>query len=116
MTLQECYDIMGGDYTGILRRFRTESMISRFLKKLPADPNYAMLEEALDKQDYETAFRAAHTLKGLALNLGLTELADSSATLSDLLRSGTPGDGYQEVYAQVQEQYRRAVDAIQNLT
>jgi len=115
MTLQECYAAMEGDYQGILRRFMTEDRVRRFLKKLPADPSYDMLTQAMDKQDYETAFRAAHTLKGIALNLGLTALADVSSALSDLLRSGTPGDGYQEVYRHVQEQYSRAVDAIQSL-
>ena len=39
-------------------------------------------------QDYDEAFRAAHTIKGVCQNLGFTLLYRSSAALCEALRSG----------------------------
>lgn len=44
---------------------------------------------AVRTQDAETAFRAAHTLKGVALNLGLTDLAEAAAAMTEALRGRT---------------------------
>jgi len=115
MTLEECYAAMDGDYEGVLHRFRKQEMVRRFLTKLPADPNYEELVTAMEAKDYPTAFRASHSLKGIGLNLGLTVLAEVSSHLSDKLRTGTPEDGYEELYEQVQKEYKRAIDAIASL-
>ncbi len=112
MTLEECYAAIGADYDGVLRRFMTAERIKRFVTKLPADNNFNMLKDAIESKDFELAFRAAHTLKGLGLNLGLTQLADSSAKLSDALRSGNPTEGYETIYEQLCKDYNQAIDAI----
>lgn len=65
MTLQECYVKIGGDYNDILHRFMNENMIHKFVLKFPQDNNMALFEESWAKKDYETAFRAMHTLKGV---------------------------------------------------
>ena len=71
MTLQECYVKIGGDYNDILHRFMNENMVRKFVLKFPQDNNMALFEESWAKKDYETAFRAMHTLKGVAVNLGI---------------------------------------------
>ena len=38
----------------------------------------ALFEESWAKKDYETAFRAMHTLKGVAVNLGLLHFTMSA--------------------------------------
>lgn len=63
MTLQECYVKIGGDYNDILHRFMNENMVRKFVLKFPQDNNMALFEESWAKKDYETAFRAMHTLK-----------------------------------------------------
>ena len=68
MTLQECYVKIGGDYNDILHRFMNENMIHKFVLKFPQDNNMALFEESWAKKDYKTAFRAMHTLKGVAVN------------------------------------------------
>ncbi len=115
MTLEECYAAVGGDYEGVLHRFMSPDRVRRFVLKLPADPNFNLLEEAIKAQDFSTAFRAAHSLKGIGLNLGFTALADSSSKLSDALRSGTPDEGYEALYEKVREDYRQTMDALQCL-
>ncbi len=46
----------------------------KFLKKFPADPNYAKLEEAVGNDEPEKALSAAHTLKGVCGNLSIIPL------------------------------------------
>ena len=87
MTLQECYVKIGGDYNDILHRFMNENMIHKFVLKFPQDNNMALFEESWAKKDYKTAFRAMHTLKGVAVNLGFTALYNVSSALTEKLRS-----------------------------
>ena len=65
-------------------------------------------------QDVKEAFRAAHTLKGVCLNLGFDNLSPSAVALTEILRAGT-FDGAAEQYALVKEEYQKTIEAIQNL-
>ena len=87
MTLKEFYAAVGGDYDATLNRIPKESMVLRFVKKYADDKTYAQLTEAVNAQDWETAFRASHTLKGVALNLGLGSLAHASSQMTEALRA-----------------------------
>ena len=37
MTIQECYEAIGGNYEDVLRRLRSEALIRKFTLKFPAD-------------------------------------------------------------------------------
>ena len=82
MTVKECYEQIGSDYAGVLKRLGSEALVKRFALKFLKDPSYQELKDALIKKDGETAFRAAHTLKGVCLNLGCDRLYESSAELT----------------------------------
>ena len=71
MTIKECYDAMGADYQNTLNRFPNEAFIKKFVLKFLDDNSYANLKEAIAAGNVEEAFRAAHTLKGVCLNLDL---------------------------------------------
>ncbi len=86
MTVKECYEQMGSDYEGVLGRMGSEAMIKRFALKFLQDPSFNNLKENLEKNDGEEAFRAAHTLKGVCLNLGFDELYEASAEITEKLR------------------------------
>ena len=73
MTVREAYGKLCGNYEDVSYRIN-EKMLLRLIGMLLKDQNYRDICEALDKSDYETAFRGAHTLKGVALNLSLTSL------------------------------------------
>lgn len=88
MTLQECYAAMGGNYEDVMSRLRSERLVQKFVLKFLADGSYDLLCRSLEEKDYENAFRAAHTIKGVCQNLGLTRLLDSSSQLSEALRHG----------------------------
>lgn len=66
MTLQEFYARVGGDYNATLSRLPSEALVKKFILKYPGDPSFAQLKDALAAQDWELAFRASHTLKGVA--------------------------------------------------
>lgn len=68
MTLQEFYDRIGGDYKATISRLPSEALIKKFVLKYPGDPSFSQLKDALAAQDWELAFRASHTLKGVAQN------------------------------------------------
>ena len=79
MTTKECYEKIGSNYESVLSRFGNEALVKRFALKFLKDPSYAELKEALEAHDAERAFRAAHTLKGVCLNLGFDRLYETSA-------------------------------------
>lgn len=111
MTLQECYVKIGGDYNDILHRFMNENMVRKFVLKFPQDNNMALFEESWAKKDYETAFRAMHTLKGVAVNLGFTALYNVSSALTEKLRS-QEYDNLDGLIADVKKQYDIVIEAI----
>ena len=72
---REMFEAYGADYHSTMARFMgNEAMYIKFLDMLFKDDNLEKLGEALEKQDYEEAFSAAHTLKGVVGNMGLTPL------------------------------------------
>lgn len=114
MTVKECYEQMGSDYEGVLGRMGSEAMIKRFALKFLQDPSFNNLKENLEKKDGEEAFRAAHTLKGVCLNLGFDELYEVSAEITEKLR-GRETDGSEDMFKKVEEKYQKTVNAIKGL-
>ena len=89
MTLQECYEAIGGNYEDVLKRLRSEVLIKKFTLKFLEDKSYSQLKQALEDKNFEDAFRAAHTLKGVCQNLSLDRLYEVSRDLTELLRDRT---------------------------
>ena len=114
MTLQEFYPMVGGDYAATLGRLPSEALVKKFLLKYPADPSYAQLEAALAAQDWEAAFRAAHTLKGVAQNLGLDNLYKVSAALTDAVRGPKPLTD-PALWSPVQQAHQQVLQALAQL-
>ena len=111
MTLQECYSAMGGDYDEVMGRLRSEKLVQKFVLQFLNDKSYELLCTSMESKNYEEAFRAAHTIKGVCQNLSFTTLGKSSSALSEALRHGyTPeADGLAE---QVKAEYQQTVEAI----
>lgn len=111
MSLQECYAAMGGDYEDAVGRLCGERLVQKFVLKFLNDGSYDLLCRSLESQNYEDAFRAAHTMKGICQNLSFVRLGDSSTALTEALRSGWTPDA-EALVRQVQEDYQLTVDAI----
>lgn len=89
MTEKEFYDRIGGSYSEALERLMKDSLIRKFVLKYPGDPSFSMLSDALAAKDWDEAFRAVHTLKGVALNLAFKKLGGAAQELTELLRPQT---------------------------
>ena len=114
MTVRECYEQMGADFDNVLDRLGNEQMVQRFALKFLNDTSYQTLEETLKEKNVEQAFRAAHTLKGVFLNLGFDNLFTVSSELTERLRAGEL-DGTEELFEKVKEQYEITVKAIRGI-
>lgn len=115
MTVQECYEQMGGNYTELLQRLQNEERVRKYLEKFLKDSNYQELSGALSVENYRDAFLYAHNLKGLCANLGIGDLAKSSGDLCEALRNGAPEENPKALWEQVREDYERAERVIRDL-
>lgn len=89
MDTETFYAKIGGDYNETMSRLITEERVLRFVRKFPADGSFNALKEALASSAQEEAFRAAHTLKGVAQNLGFTALYEKASAVTEVLRGGS---------------------------
>lgn len=90
MNLEEFYNTIGGDYHQTVSRLSNEALVKRFVKKYMEDSTFQELSSSLENEDWGSAFRAAHTLKGIASNLGFDGLFTVSSALTEELRGGKP--------------------------
>ena len=111
MTIRECYENMESDFDGVLRRLGSEAIIVRVAVKFLNDPSFSDLKSALAENRVQDAFRAAHTLKGVCVNLGFEKLYECSSELTELLRAGRT-DGSDELFAKIEENYGIKTTAI----
>lgn len=112
MTLKDCYAQLGGDYTGVLSRLMKDTSVSRFIQMMLKDTQLAELKDALEKNDYEVAFRAVHTIKGTSLNLGISKLAQTASILTEELRNGAPVKDISSMVTDLEAEYKRTMDII----
>ena len=116
MTLQECYEVIGGNYEDVLKRLRSEVLIRKFTLKFLEDKSYSQLKQALEDKNFEDAFRGAHTLKGVCQNLSLDRLYEASRDLTELLRDRTGEQpGIPEAMEKVTELYEETIEGIKKL-
>lgn len=111
MTLRECYESFGGDYEGLVSRVMGEKIAEMFAPKFLKDGSYAALVEAMEQENYEGAFRAAHTLKGVCANLGIVNLQGVVSELTEQLR-GKEKPTDISLYERTKEEYQKVADAL----
>lgn len=116
MTVQECYELFGGNYDEVLSRLRADDRIIRFLKMALGDGSYQLLIDSIDTNNVDEAFRAAHTLKGVCGNLSITRLGESSTALCEYLRENRViDDKVMSMLPKVKEDYELTINAIKQL-
>lgn len=86
MNVKKCYEIMNGDYEDVKGRFLTDARIRRFALLFLNDGSMDDLRAAMRDKDCEKGFQAAHTLKGICLNLGFTGLYMPVYKITEMLR------------------------------
>lgn len=114
MTIQECYQELGGDFAQVEKRLPSVSLIERFITKFLDDGSFSELCHAMQEGQREAAFRAAHTLKGVSANLSFNSLFSSATQLTELLRPKTETipEGAAALLEEVKQDYEVTVNAI----
>ena len=86
--------------------------MNAFLLKLPQSNPMNEIFENLNNKDYETAFRNVHNMKGVALNLGLSVIAESSSELCEALRGGEPSTDITPLLERLKADYEKFVEIL----
>lgn len=106
MTVKEFYDLTGGGYDTMYSKFSSDATITAFLKIFKRDTSYAALCEKMAAEDADGAFQAAHTLKGVVLNLNIEGLIDPVCSITEALRAKDMAAA-KELFPEVQETYEK---------
>ncbi len=111
MTIEEVYSRIGADYGDVAKRLPSESLIARLAVKYLQDPTYEELMRAVQDNDVDTAFRAAHTLKGVCQNLGFTNMYQPVYDVTEIFRAGTM-EGAAPLLEEITREYGKLTEAI----
>ncbi len=83
LELEQC----GVNLSEVLKRFMgNKAIYMKMLLLVKKDTSFAGLKEALLEKNYEKAFEQAHTLKGVAGNLGFDNVLENLTPMVELLR------------------------------
>ena len=105
---EKLFEEYGGDYNVTMTRFMGKrSVYMKIFGMLFQDENLQVLGTALRAGDLDTAFMAAHTLKGVTGNLGLTPYYDAVYPMVEPLRNREEGMDYLEMYQRVLEEFAK---------
>jgi len=115
MSLEQLYVIAGNNFDDVILRVPSEELLFKLLKMFLDDKSKSDLDKAVKENNSSDAFRAVHTLKGVTLSLGLSNLSEPCKALTEDLRAGSFGKGWEENYKNVCTEYAKIIDAIREL-
>lgn len=115
MNIQDFYEQINGNFDDVMARMPMERLIMKYLLKFYDDPTFLDLQQALDQENLEAAFRASHTLKGICSNLGLTALQEKSDVLTECLRKQDDREKAQRLFLDVKDEYHKVKKALELL-
>ncbi|WP_040196328.1 Hpt domain-containing protein [Candidatus Soleaferrea massiliensis] len=106
---KELFEAYGADYQATMNRFMgNEAMYMRLLDMLFRDTGLSALGAALEANDLSAAFEAAHALKGVVGNMGLTPLYNAVNAIVEPLRAGERHEDYPSLYQAIQIEFQKA--------
>ncbi len=109
--IETLYQIAGGDYAGVIGRLRTNDRVAKFVTMFADDASYTNLVNNMADENWDEAFRAAHTLKGVSRDMGFIDLSDYASEITEALRA-SDHDRAKMLLPTVQEEYKKVADAI----
>ena len=88
----------GGEVDDVLDRLMNDKEIYiEYLLKFVDNDNMDKLKQAVENKDSDTAMKEVHTLKGVALNLGLLPLVDVTMDMLLDFREGRADEAFQQI-------------------
>lgn len=92
-----------------LERFMgNEVLFERFLKKFLADSSFETLAKNIEIGECEEAFKAAHTLKGVAGNLSLEQIHKKTIPIVEALRNQDL-DTAKKAFSELEQCYQKVI-------
>lgn len=111
LSLRECYLLAGESYDDLLSRLGCdEKIVYNAVKEFMLDLHYIRLLHAIENRDTETAFKAAHTMKGISANLGFTTMYSAFSLVTEELRSGNI-EKAAELMTRATDEYQKIIAA-----
>lgn len=92
LTVDRLADFGADTQDGVSRCMGNEDFYLMLVKMVPQDENFQRLYQAVEEDDLDHAFEAAHALKGVLGNLSLTPLSRPVEEMTELLRARTKMD------------------------
>ena len=94
---------------------RTDERVIKFLGMLLRDDSFCQLKTALENEDYETAFRASHTLKGVFVEFKPDVPGRVIGELTEVLRARQANEQIGPLFDQAEMAYRQLTAVIEDL-
>ena len=108
-TFKEILENYGAGYEVTLGRFLgDETFYLKMLGMLLKDDSIRKLGSAVQNGDLTEAFEAAHSLKGITGNLGLTPLYNAACAIVEPLRAKEAREDYSALYQAVEAEFEKA--------
>ena len=100
------------DYENGIKRFAGNAMLyEKYLLKFKDDVHYEAAKAAYEAGDYETLLKEAHTLKGVAGTLGLTDIYQTCSNIVTALR-GERTEQVPQLFHMLQHAYEKTMMAL----
>ena len=112
MTLEVCYQKLGGDYEEVVTRLVKEDRIEKYVLKFLEDTSFEELCKAKREMNHEEVFRMIHTLKGVSQNLGFGDLYKASHVMTEAVRGGVKLQD-ESLFTAVKDAYSETMHAIE---
>lgn len=87
------------------RFLNNEAFYGKCYGKFVADKAFARLGEALKAGDVKGSFEAAHDLKGISANMGITPVYELIVGMVEVLRAGRMPEDAMETYQKLMEMH-----------
>lgn len=114
MELNEKLELLTDDRESVIARFGGNmGLLEKFLNKFSGDPTYNSLVKAVGEKDYSLIEMNAHTLKGVAANLGLDRLSSRAAAIVNAVRNGEK-DKVDVLMPELEEEYQRVIGILRS--
>lgn len=97
----------------MLRFMNNEKLWEKFAVKFLEDQTFQGLQGAMESREKTRAFEEAHTLKGVAGNLGFQQLFGACSEIVEALRSDAEWTLIDEKWTGVQREYTRVTEDIE---
>ncbi len=111
MDMQAFYQSVQADLDDVLAFYKTPERVRKYVRSALHDKAFGLLDDAVARKDWAVAFKQAHAVKGMCLNLCLGIFTEMVIDLVECLRGGNPDEEEAlRAYDRVRQEHLRLLD------